>query len=54
MILFGVFVWVTSNSIILVDLFEVLIFFFLFISDLSDNNFHDAIPYQLPPNLTSL
>ncbi|KAK9935968.1 hypothetical protein M0R45_012838 [Rubus argutus] len=22
--------------------------------DLSDNNFHDTIPYQLPPNLTSL
>ncbi|KAL8131922.1 hypothetical protein AgCh_007721 [Apium graveolens] len=22
--------------------------------DLSGNNFHDAIPYQLPPNLTSL
>nr|XP_011460016.1 PREDICTED: protein STRUBBELIG-RECEPTOR FAMILY 8 [Fragaria vesca subsp. vesca] len=22
--------------------------------DLSDNNFHDIIPYQLPPNLTSL
>lgn len=38
----------TSNSIFLIVLF------FLFSSDLSDNNFHDIIPYQLPPNLTSL
>lgn len=32
----------------------ITLILFVFASDLSDNSIHDTIPYQLPPNLTSL